>query len=72
MKKLITIQDDVALITPLFSFAQNSTVNLQVKESNGQPIPLPQLFQLIKKDTNCTDAQGKIYYTKCRQFNHHH
>src|SRR5690242_11022008 len=60
MKKLITIAALLWLmITPLLSHAQNSTVNLQVKESNGQPIPAATI-SVDKKRTLITDAQGKI------------
>src|SRR5581483_10213046 len=40
MKKLITLCPLLCMIIiSVHSLAQNNTVNLQVKESNGQPIP---------------------------------
>lgn len=60
MKKLITFATLMWLtITPFLSHAQNTPVNLQVKESNGQPIPSATIL-VDKKRTLITDAQGKI------------
>jgi len=59
MKKLIIIAMVWLMITPLLSHAQNNPVNLQIKESNGQPIPSATIL-VDKKRTLITDAQGKI------------
>ena len=60
MKKLTTIAALIWLmLTPFFSHAQNNTINLQVKESNGQPIP-GATISVDKKRTLATDVHGKI------------
>jgi hypothetical protein len=60
MKKLTTIAALTWLmLTPFFSHAQNNTINLQVKESNGQPIP-GATISVDKKRVMATDAQGMI------------
>src|SRR5690348_12263234 len=60
MKKLITIMGAVWLVMmPFLSSAQNNTFNLQVKETNGQPIPGATIL-VNNKRTLVADAQGMI------------
>ncbi|MBV9961299.1 MAG: TonB-dependent receptor plug domain-containing protein, partial [Parafilimonas sp.] len=47
------------MTVPFLSHAQTNTVNLQIKESNGQPIPAATIL-IDKKRTLIADAQGKI------------
>ncbi|HVZ98205.1 MAG TPA: TonB-dependent receptor plug domain-containing protein, partial [Chitinophagaceae bacterium] len=60
MKKLIIITGIAWLTTlPFLSRAQNGTLNLQIKETNGQPIPGATVL-INKKRTLVADAQGMI------------
>ncbi len=60
MKKLIIITGVVWLIMlPFLAPAQNSTLNLQVRETNGQPIPGATIL-VNKKRTLVADAQGMV------------
>ena len=56
---LIQIIVSSLLVLPLFSVAQNGTVSLKVKESNGQPIANASIL-VDKKRTLIADAQGSI------------
>ncbi|MDQ2751907.1 MAG: TonB-dependent receptor, partial [Bacteroidota bacterium] len=60
MKKLLIISGLLWLMMqPFFSIAQNNTVNLKVKESNGQPIPNASIL-VDKRRTLMADGQGTV------------
>lgn len=58
-KSILFISLIVLSLAPLLSSAQNNTVNLQVIESNGQPVPSATI-SVDNKRTLITDARGNI------------